>query len=104
VRRHHVVCLALVVSAGVFASAQTWPAIPPIPLQERFRARTDLTVTLKLKASQLMAGERPAFTLTIRNVGTRPLRVPPYVSTNFNVRLRVRHLRKRASLGGLVHP
>jgi len=89
VRRHHVVCLAFVVSAGVLVSAQAWPAIPPIPLQERFRARTDLAITLKLNASQLLAGEQPIVTLAIRNTGTKTLRVPPHVSTNYNVQLRV---------------
>jgi hypothetical protein len=90
VRRHHVVCLAFVASAGAFASAQTWPAIPPIPPQERFRPGSDLAVTLKLNASQLMAGEPPTFTLTLLNSGSSTLRVPPYPSTNSsNVALRL---------------
>jgi len=71
-----------VVSASVLVSARTWPVIPPIPLQERFRVRTDLAVTLKLNAAQVLAGEKPTFALTLRNRGMRPLRVPPYASLN----------------------
>jgi hypothetical protein len=75
--------------ASALLSAQSWPTIPPIPPQERFRPRTDLAVTLRLDAVQRTAGTKPAFAISLRNTGPRPVRVPPFVSLRANVRLRL---------------
>jgi hypothetical protein len=86
-------CLSLAIASllcgGIVLSAQSWPAIPPIPVQERFRPRSVLSLRLRPRVNEIPAGDLPAFTLVMRNVGTKTILVPPGVSTNNNVRLRV---------------
>jgi hypothetical protein len=65
--------LALIVAApGTRAHGQT-SDIPPIPEHERFLARNDLTVTLRLVSDRVQIDELPRVTAIFKNVGTKRL-------------------------------
>ena len=62
----------IVVGSAVDAQAQL-PVVPPIPEQERFVPRNDLTVTLRLVSDRVQIDELPRVIAVFKNVGTKRL-------------------------------
>src|SRR5687768_16267461 len=84
------VTLVCICGGVAAASAQRGTAtVPPIPPQEIVVPRTDLTATLRVDTERpappnILIGltTTPQFTLSLKNVGTRRLRIPREVPSN----------------------
>lgn len=68
--------------------AQSLPAVPPLPQQERLVERSDLTGTLRASSLEISAGEVPQLTLVLTNQSTKRLRAPNAV-IDLNVSIQV---------------
>ena len=67
--------LAVLISAcvGHTLHSQRPPQVPPIPVQEQFVARNELSATLQLVTDRVQIDESPKAKLILKNVGTRRL-------------------------------
>ena len=84
--------LALICFAQASYPQRRGADVPPIPEQERFVPRNDLTATLRLITDTVQIGELPQAKLILKNVGAKRLliRTPtPEHATSQNPQVRV---------------
>jgi hypothetical protein len=65
--------LSLIFAGSSLHAQARPPVVPPIPEQERFVPRTDLTVTLRLDSDRVQIDEPPRVYAVFKNVGTKRL-------------------------------
>jgi hypothetical protein len=91
-RRRWGLALLILACVGQTLHSQRPGQVPPIPVQEQFVPRHELTATLQLVTDRVQIDELPKATLILKNVGTRRLlirRPTPHDDVSPNPHVRV---------------
>jgi len=76
IRTGLLVLVSLQIVGPSLLRAQSLPAVPPLPQQERLVERTDLSATVRASNVEITAGETPQLILVLTNNSTKRLRLP----------------------------